>query len=139
MKILILNGANLNLLGTREPDIYGSTSMDDVLTYLKSEYSQHVIEYFQSNFEGEIIGKIQENDFDALIINPGAFTHYSYAIADALKNLRKPKIEVHISNIYQREEFRQKSVTAAYTDAVLSGFGTEGYRLAIIHLISIVK
>ena len=139
MKILILNGANLNLLGTREPDIYGSTSMDDVLTYLKSEYSQHVIEYFQSNFEGEIIGKIQENDFDALVINPGAFTHYSYAIADALKNLKKPKIEVHISNIYQREEFRQKSVTAAYTDAVLSGFGTEGYRLAIIHLISIVK
>ena len=139
MKILILNGANLNLLGTREPDIYGSTSMDDVLTYLKSEYSQHVIEYFQSNFEGEIIGKIQENNFDALVINPGAFTHYSYAIADALKNLKKPKIEVHISNIYQREEFRQKSVTAAYTDAVLSGFGTEGYRLAIIHLISIVK
>ena len=139
MKILILNGANLNLLGTREPDIYGSTSMDDVLTYLKSEYSQHVIEYFQSNFEGEIIGKIQENDFDALIINPGAFTHYSYAIADALKNLRKPKIEVHISNIYQREEFRQKSVTAAYTDAVLSGFGTEGYRLAIIHLISTMQ
>ena len=139
MKILILNGANLNLLGTREPDIYGSTSMDDVLTYLKSEYSQHVIEYFQSNFEGEIIGKIQENDFDALVINPGAFTHYSYAIADALKNLKKPKIEVHISNIYQREEFRQKSVTAAYTDAVLSGFGTEGYRLAIIHLISTMQ
>ena len=139
MKILILNGANLNLLGTREPDIYGSTSMDDVLTYLKSEYSQHVIEYFQSNFEGEIIGKIQENEFDALVINPGAFTHYSYAIADALKNLKKPKIEVHISNIYQREEFRQKSVTAAYTDAVLSGFGTEGYRLAIIHLISTMQ
>lgn len=139
MKILILNGANLNLLGTREPDIYGSTSMDDILTHLKSEYPQHAIEYFQSNFEGEIIGKIQENDFDALIINPGAFTHYSYAIADALKNLRKPKIEVHISNIYQREEFRQKSVTAAYTDAVLSGFGTEGYRLAIIHLISTVQ
>ena len=139
MKILILNGANLNLLGTREPDIYGSTSMDDVLTYLKSEYSQHVIEYFQSNFEGEIIGKIQENNFDALVINPGAFTHYSYAIADALKNLKKPKIEVHISNIYQREVFRQKSVTAAYTDAVLSGFGTEGYRLAIIHLISTMQ
>ena len=139
MKILILNGANLNLLGTREPDIYGSTSMDDVLTHLKSEYSQHVIEYFQSNFEGEIIGKIQENNFDALVINPGAFTHYSYSIADALKNLRKLKIEVHISNIYQREEFRQKSVTAAYTDAVLSGFGTEGYRLAIIHLISTIQ
>ena len=103
MKILILNGANLNLLGTREPDIYGSTSMDDILTHLKSEHSQHAIEYFQSNFEGEIIGKIQENDFDALVINPGAFTHYSYAIADALKNLKKPKIEVHISNIYQTQ------------------------------------
>ena len=139
MKILIINGANLNLLGTREPDIYGSTSMDDVLTHLQSYYSQHTIEYFLSTLEGEMIGKIQENEFAALVINPGAFTHYSYAIADALKNLRKPKIEVHISNIYQREEFRQKSVTAAYTDAVLSGFGTEGYRLAIIHLISTIQ
>ena len=108
--------------------------MDDILTHLKSEYSQHAIEYFQSNFEGEIIGKIQENDFDALIINPGAFTHYSYAIADALKNVKKRKIEVHISNIYQREEFRQKSVTAAYTNAVLSGFGIDGYRLAVLSL-----
>ena len=134
MKILILNGANLNLLGTREPDIYGSTSMDDVLTYLKSEYSQHAIEYFQSNFEGEIIGKIQENDFDALIINPGAFTHYSYAIADCLKNISQPKLEVHISNIYKREDFRQKSVTAANADGILSGFGIEGYRLAILSL-----
>jgi len=139
MKILIINGPNLNLLGTREPEIYGNTSMQDVLEQLKTQFSEHAIEYFQSNFEGEIIGKIQENDFDALIINPGAFTHYSYAIADALKNLKKPKIEVHISNIYQREEFRQKSVTAAYTDAVLSGFGTEGYRLAIIHLISTMQ
>ena len=134
MKILILNGANLNLLGTREPDIYGSTSMDDILTHLKSEYSQHAIEYFQSNFEGEIIGKIQENNFDALVINPGAFTHYSYAIADCLKNISKPKVEVHISNIYKREEFRQKSVTAANTDAVLSGFGLNGYTLAILSL-----
>ena len=135
MKILILNGANLNLLGTREPDIYGSTSMDDILTHLKSEYSQHAIEYFQSNFEGEIIGKIQENDFDALIINPGAFTHYSYALADCLKNVAQPKIEVHISNIYQREEFRQKSVTAAYCSGLISGFGVHDYRLAIQSLL----
>lgn len=134
MKILIVNGPNLNLLGTREPEIYGNVSMESLLENLKEEFSSHEISYFQSNHEGGIIDKIQENNFDALVINPGAFTHYSYAIADALKNLKKPKIEVHISNIYQREEFRQKSVTAAYTNAVLSGFGTKGYRLAILSL-----
>lgn len=134
MKILIVNGPNLNLLGTREPEIYGNVSMESLLENLKEEFSSHEISYFQSNHEGCIIDKIQENNFDALVINPGAFTHYSYAIADALKNLKKPKIEVHISNIYQREEFRQKSVTAAYTNAVLSGFGTKGYRLAILSL-----
>ena len=135
MKILIINGPNLNLLGTREPEIYGSVSMESLLESLKQEFQNHEIDYFQSNFEREIIGKIQEDDFDALVINPGAFTHYSYAIADALKNLKKTKIEVHISNIYQREEFRQKSVTAAYTDAVLSGFGTEGYKLALHYIL----
>lgn len=134
MKILIVNGPNLNLLGTREPEIYGNVSMESLLENLKEEFSSHEISYFQSNYEGGIIDKIQENNFDALVINPGAFTHYSYAIADALKNLKKPKIEVHISNIYQREEFRQKSVTAAYTNAVLSGFGIKGYRLAILSL-----
>lgn len=139
MKVLILNGPNLNLLGTREPEIYGSVSMETYIEDLRNEFSQHEILYYQSNVEGEIINRLQENDFEILVINPGAFTHYSFAIADALKNLRKPKIEVHISNIYQREEFRQKSVTAAYTDAVLSGFGTEGYRLAIIHLISTIQ
>ena len=104
MKILIVNGANLNLLGKREPDIYGTKSMDNLL---------------------------QEDDYEALIINPGAYTHYSYAIADCLKNITKPKIEVHISNIYKREEFRHKSVTAPYTDAILSGFGLSGYTLAV--------
>ena len=135
MKILIINGPNLNLLGTREPEIYGNTSMDSLLEDLKKDFTNHELLYFQSNYEGEIIDRIQENDFDALVINPGAFTHYSYAIADALKNLKKTKIEVHISNIYQREEFRQKSVTAAYTDAVLSGFGTEGYKLALHYIL----
>jgi 3-dehydroquinate dehydratase II len=134
MKVLIINGPNLNLLGTREPEIYGTTSMEDYLGTLKSEFASHEIKYYQSNIEGEIINRIQEDDFDALIINPGAFTHYSYAIADCLKNIQKPKIEVHISNIYKREEFRQKSVTAANTDAVLSGFGMDGYRLAILSL-----
>ena len=131
MKILIVNGPNLNLLGSREPEVYVSVSMDEVLIRLKNEFSQHEIYFFQSNHEGEIIDRLQSNDFDALVINPGAFTHYSYALADALKNIRKKKIEVHISNIYHREAFRQKSVTAPHTDSILSGFGTEGYRLAI--------
>jgi len=134
MKVLIVNGPNLNLLGTREPEIYGSMSMETCLEKLKSEFITYELVYYQSNIEGEIINRLQEDDFEALIINPGAYTHYSYAIADCLKNIRKPKIEVHISNIYKREEFRQKSVTAANTDAVLSGFGVDGYRLAILSL-----
>ncbi len=134
MKILIINGPNLNLLGTREPEIYGNITMQEVLEQLKTQFSEHELMYYQSNYEGGIIDRIQNDDYDALVINPGAFTHYSFAIADALKNVKKRKIEVHISNIYQREEFRQKSVTAAYTNAVLSGFGTDGYRLAVLSL-----
>jgi 3-dehydroquinate dehydratase-2 len=134
MKVLIINGPNLNLLGTREPEIYGNISMEDYLEKLKTEFPSHELSYYQSNIEGEIINRLQEDDFDALVINPGAYTHYSYAISDCLKNIRKPKIEVHISNIYKREVFRQKSVTAANTDAVLSGFGMDGYRLAILSL-----
>lgn len=136
MKILIINGPNLNLLGTREPEIYGTVSMEDYLDTLRSEFSSVELEYYQSNIEGEIINCLQKDEFDALVINPGAYTHYSYAIADCLKNISKPKIEVHISNIYKREEFRQKSVTAANTDAVLSGFGMDGYRLAVLSLVS---
>lgn len=134
MKLLIINGPNLNLLGTREPEIYGKTSMEDFLEKLKQEFSNDEILFFQSNVEGEIINRLQENDYEAVIINPAAYTHYSYAIADCLKNIQMPKVEVHISNIYQREEFRQKSVTAPYCDAVLSGFGLEGYRLALLSL-----
>ena len=135
MKILIINGPNLNLLGTREPEIYGTKTMEDYIQDLKNNFMNHEIHYFQSNWEGGIVDRIQEDDFDALILNAGAFTHYSYAIADCLKNISKPKIEVHISNIYKREEFRQKSVTAAYTDSLLSGFGMKGYLLAIESLI----
>ena len=134
MKILIVNGPNLNLLGTREPEIYGNVSMEDYLENLKAEFGNHEVQYYQSNVEGEIINRIQEDDFEALILNAGAFTHYSFAIADCLKNILKPKIEVHISNIYKREEFRQKSVTAAHTDGILSGFGLDGYKLAILSL-----
>ncbi|HAY3550572.1 3-dehydroquinate dehydratase [Elizabethkingia meningoseptica] len=135
MKILIVNGPNLNLLGTREPEIYGNISMETYLQQIRQEFSRHEILFYQSNLEGELINRIQEDDFDALIVNFGAFTHYSYALADCLKNINKPKIEVHISNIYKREEFRQKSVTATYTDAILSGFGLKGYQLAVYSLI----
>ncbi|AZA78970.1 3-dehydroquinate dehydratase [Chryseobacterium sp. G0186] len=134
MKVLVINGPNLNLLGTREPEIYGTVSMEAYLESLKSEFLSHELKYYQSNIEGEIINRLQQDDFDAIVINPGAFTHYSYAIADCLKNIQKQKVEVHISNIYKREEFRQKSVTAACTDAVLSGFGMDGYRLALLSL-----
>ncbi|GGG55306.1 type II 3-dehydroquinate dehydratase [Epilithonimonas arachidiradicis] len=134
MKILIINGPNLNLLGTREPEIYGSVSMEDYLNELNNEFSSDEIVYYQSNIEGELINRLQEDDFEAVIINPGAFTHYSYAISDCLKNIGKPKVEVHISNIYKREEFRKKSVTAESCNAVISGFGMKGYKLAILSL-----
>ena len=131
MKILIVNGPNLNLLGTREPEIYGEISMEEFLKDLIKKYQNIEIDYFQSNIEGEIIDQLQKDDFEGIIINPGAYSHYSHAISDCLKNISLPKIEVHISNIYKREEFRQKSVTAAHCDAVLSGFGLNGYELAI--------
>ena len=134
MKILIVNGPNLNLLGTREPEIYGTVSMADFLENLKEKFLEDEILFFQSNVEGEIINRLQEDDYEALIINPAAYTHYSYAIADCLRNIQKPKIEVHISNIYAREEFRQKSVTAAHCNGVISGFGLDGYRLAVLSL-----
>lgn len=134
MKILIVNGPNLNLLGTREPDVYGNVSMEDYLEELKKTFAHHDLQFFQSNVEGEIINRLQENNFEALIINSGAFTHYSYAIADCLRNISKIKIEVHISNIYKREEFRQKSVTAVNVDGIISGFGMKGYSLAILSL-----
>ena len=134
MKILIINGPNLNLLGTREPEIYGTVSMADFLENLKEKFPEDEILFFQSNVEGEIINRLQEDDYEALIINPAAYTHYSYAIADCLRNIQKPKIEVHISNIYAREEFRQKSVTAAHCNGVISGFRLDGYRLAVLSL-----
>lgn len=134
MKILILNGPNLNLLGSREPHIYGTVSMEDYNAQLKEEFPDHQLHFFHSNSEGEIIDRLQEADFEALIINPGALTHYSYALADCLQNISQTKVEVHISNIYNRESFRQTSVTAAKCRGVISGFGLEGYRLAILSL-----
>lgn len=135
MKILIINGPNLNLLGTREPEIYGSVSMEDYLLELNTEFPNDELLYYQSNIEGELINRLQKDDFNAVVINPGAFTHYSYAIADCLKNIQIPKIEIHISNIYKREAFRKKSVTAESCDAVISGFGMKGYKLALQSLL----
>ena len=139
MKILVINGPNLNLLGTREPDIYGSLTYDGLCSDLV-EFGKTLdveISTFQSNIEGELINAIHKAYFDKLdgiIINPGAYTHYSIAIMDALKSITVPTVEVHISNIYKREGFRQKSVTAANADGILSGFGMKGYRLAILSL-----
>ena len=135
----IINGPNLNMLGKREPAIYGSVSFDDYLKNLRSKFSGLEIEYFQSNNEGEIIDKLQELGFNrpdckGIVINPGAYAHYSYAISDALASINLPVVEVHISNIYKREEFRHHSVTAPNCIGVISGLGLESYSLALRYL-----
>ena len=135
MKILVINGVNLNMLGLREPEIYGGETMQDLENKI-SAYSKSIgveVDFFQSNFEGEIVEKIHAamGEYDGVVINPGAFTHYSYAIHDAIKSVNVPFVEVHISNIYGREEFRHKSVTAAACVGQISGFGFKGYELAI--------
>lgn len=131
MKILILNGPNLNLLGKREPEIYGYQTMPEILEEIKGKYPHDEVLYFQSNHEGALIDRLQEENYDALVYNMGAYTHTSYALADALKHIKTPKIEVHLSNLYQRETYRQKSVTACYANAFLSGFGIAGYLMAV--------
>lgn len=136
MKIMLLQGANLNFLGIREKGIYGNSSYDDVCREIK-EYAflkNIELECFQSNSEGEIIDAIQRcynEGFDGVIINPGAYTHYSYAILDAISGVDIPFIEVHLSNIYKREEFRHKSVTAKACVGQISGLGTYGYKVAL--------
>lgn len=139
MKFLVINGPNLNLLGSREPDIYGNTGYDTLVARINdSAASMNVgVECFQSNHEGAIIDKIHaaRGKFDGLIINPGAYTHYSYAILDALKAVALPAVEVHISNIHNREEFRHKSVTAAGCDGQICGLGHFGYVAAMGYLI----
>lgn len=139
--ICIINGPNLNLLGKRQPEIYGTTSFEDCLRELRAEFPDTPIEYYQSNSEGEIIDKIHRLGYDTpectgIVINPGAYAHYSIAIADAISSIRIPVIEVHISNIHAREEFRHKSVTAPSCKAMLCGFGFPGYSLAVRYLIN---
>lgn len=138
MKIIVINGPNLNMLGKREPGIYGNETLDDLIIYVKDKFKDNVdIEFFQSNHEGCIIDKLHEANekFDGVVINPGAFTHYSYAIHDAIKSISTRVVEVHISNIHKREEFRQKSVTASACIGQISGFGFESYILGIKSLL----
>lgn len=138
MKILILNGPNLNLLGVREPSIYGHSSFNDYLTLLRTQYPQVEIDYFQSNIEGELISKIHEVgfSFDGIIFNAGAYTHTSIALLDAIKAVSAPVVEVHISNVHRREEFRHKSMISAGCKGVICGFGLNSYRLALEALVN---
>jgi 3-dehydroquinate dehydratase-2 len=133
MKLQIINGPNLNLLGTREKSIYGDQNFDKYFNNLKSKYSNIDLKYFQSNIEGEIIDKIQEVgfDFDGIIINAAAYTHTSVGIGDAIRSISSPTVEVHISNTYSREEFRHKSFLSAHVRGVVLGFGLKSYNLAI--------
>ncbi len=136
MKILIINGPNLNLLGTREPEIYGKRTFNNYFEELRKLYPQHELSYFQSNHEGAIIDKLHEEGFtvDGIILNAGAYTHTSIAIHDAIKGITSPVIEVHISNIHSREEFRHKSYIAPACKGSIIGLGMDSYRLAIEHL-----
>ena len=133
MKILIVNGPNLNLLCRREPGIYGQTSFDDFLPQLRQRYPDVQIDYFQSNVEGVLIDKMQEVgfDFDGIVLNAGAYTHTSVALHDCIRSIKTPVIEVHISNVHQREEFRHKSMISSACRGVICGFGLDSYRLAI--------
>lgn len=134
-KILIINGPNLNMLGVREPGIYGSETLDTLYEKIRKRAEKLVceVEFFQSNIEGEIINSIHSamGKFDGIVINPGAFTHYSYAIRDAISSINVPVIEVHISNVHKREEFRHKSVTAPVCVGQICGLGTNGYLYAL--------
>ena len=136
MKVQIINGPNLNLLGKREPEVYGSQTFDDVIKDLKKRFSSVELHYYQSNIEGEIINKIHEVgfSFNGIILNAGAYTHTSVAIHDAIAAIKTPVVEVHISNVYAREEFRHKSLITSKCAGLITGLGMEGYALAIQYL-----
>ncbi len=138
MKIQIINGPNLNLLGVREKSVYGNSDFNSYLQELRTRYPAVEIEYYQSNLEGEIINKIHEVGFsyDGIVLNAGAYTHTSIAIADAISAVNKPVIEVHISNVHKREAFRHHSMLAASCKGVIAGFGLDSYRLAIENFVN---
>ena len=139
MKILIINGPNLNLLGKREPGIYGNNSMESYLPELRKRFEGIEIEYYQSNIEGEMINKMQEVGFsyDGIVLNAGAYTHTSVALLDCIRSLTTPVIEVHISNVHAREEFRNHSMISAGCKGVIAGFGLDSYRLAVESIIEV--
>ena len=133
MKIVIINGPNLNLLGVRQTTIYGKVSFDEFLSELRDKYQHIQIDYFQSNVEGELINHLHDCGFsaDLIVLNAGGYTHTSVALADAIASIKTPVVEVHISNIYAREEFRNKSLISPYCIGTICGFGLDSYRLAI--------
>ena len=134
---MIINGANLNLLGSRQPEIYGRESFEDYLEALRARYSEHTIDYYQSNIEGEIVDALQRTDglYDAVVLNAGGYTHTSVVIRDAIAAIATPVVEVHISSILAREEFRHQSLIAPVVRGSIMGFGMESYRLAVEHII----
>lgn len=139
MRILVCNGPNLNLLGLREPDIYGHETLDDLMADLARAFPEQAFVHFQSNHEGALLDRLHatlEEDLDGIIINAGAWTHYSYALRDALAALALPKVEVHISHVFVREAFRHTSVIAPVCDGMISGLGLLGYHLAVQWLLS---
>ncbi|MCC7303149.1 MAG: type II 3-dehydroquinate dehydratase [Bacteroidia bacterium] len=133
MKLLILSGPNLNMLGKREPGIYGHLTLDELLAGLRQEFTAHLLDHVQSNIEGDLVTAIQQADgkYDGIIINAGAYTHTSVAIADAIASVKIPAVEVHLSNIFSREDYRHVSYLGARCAGSISGFGIESYRLAI--------
>jgi len=133
MKLIIINGPNLNLLGTRETNVYGNQTFDEYFNALKSKYAKIELSYYQSNVEGELINKLHEVGFayDGIILNAGGYTHTSVALRDAIAAIKTPTIEVHISNVFAREEFRHQSLIAPKCKGSISGFGMDSYRLAI--------
>ncbi|MBK7944718.1 MAG: type II 3-dehydroquinate dehydratase [Flavobacteriales bacterium] len=136
-RLLILNGPNLNLLGSREPAIYGGSSFEEFLSDLRSEFAGHSIEHVQTNIEGEMVDAIQKADgaVDAVVMNAGGYSHTSVALHDAVSAVRVPVIEVHISNLLSREAFRHESLTGAACVGTIMGLGLDGYRLAILHVL----
>ena len=141
MWIQIINGPNINLLGKREPSIYGSVSFEDYLAELRAKYPEVQIDYYQSNIEGELIDKIQQMGFDAdgIILNAGAYTHTSIALQDAIRAVKSPVVEVHISNVHAREAFRHVSMISCACLGVICGFGLNSYRLALEALADVIK
>lgn len=140
LKLLIINGPNLNLLGVRQPEIYGERAFEDFLAQMRLQFPHIALDYFQSNHEGALIDRLHQigPDTQGVILNAGALTHYSYALADAVGAIAAPVIEVHISNIYARESFRRHSVLAPVCRGSIAGLGLDGYRLAILHLSDLV-